>query len=122
MLAGSGFQLLMGLLGREWHQFSPNQFSWQSMVALAYLVVFGSVIAVNCYSYLLAHVPAQKVSTYALVNPVIALALGAIVLRERVTPLSLFCATMVLLGVALVLWRGRGAALVRAPAVAAGRP
>jgi drug/metabolite transporter (DMT)-like permease len=68
------------------------------------------VIAVNCYSYLLAHVPAQKVSTYALVNPVIALALGALVLHEKITPVALLCALLVLLGVALVLWRGRAPA------------
>jgi drug/metabolite transporter (DMT)-like permease len=81
-----------------------------SLLALSYLVVFGSIIAVNCYSYLLAHVPAQKVSSYALVNPVIALALGALVLHEKVTPVALLCALLVILGVSLVLWRGRAPA------------
>src|ERR1700684_1931052 len=75
----------MSVVDREWSGFSPGQVSLQSLLALAYLVVFGSIIAVNCYSYLLAHVPAQKVSTYALVNPVIALGLGALVLHEKVT-------------------------------------
>jgi drug/metabolite transporter (DMT)-like permease len=110
MFAGAVFQLVMGCIDREWIGFSLSQISLQSLLALAYLVVFGSIIAVNCYSYLLAHVPAQKVSTYALVNPVIALALGALVLHEKVTPVSLLCAVLVLLGVALVLWRGRAPA------------
>jgi drug/metabolite transporter (DMT)-like permease len=110
MFGGAVFQLVMGCIGREWIGFHFSQVSLQSLLALAYLVVFGSVIAVNCYSYLLAHVPAQKVSTYALVNPVIALALGALVLHEKVTPVSLLCALLVLLGVALVLWRGRAPA------------
>jgi drug/metabolite transporter (DMT)-like permease len=110
MFGGAVFQLVMGCIGREWIGFHFSQVSLQSLLALAYLVVFGSVIAVNCYSYLLAHVPAQKVSTYALVNPVIALALGALVLHEKVTPVSLLCALLVLLGVALVVWRGRAPA------------
>jgi drug/metabolite transporter (DMT)-like permease len=110
MFAGAVFQLVMGCLDREWIGFSFSQISLQSLLALGYLVVFGSMIAVNCYSYLLAHVPAQKVSTYALVNPVIALALGALVLHEKVDPVALLCALMVLVGVALVLWRGRATA------------
>jgi drug/metabolite transporter (DMT)-like permease len=106
MLAGAGFQLLMGCIGREWIGFSFAQVSLQSWLALLYLVVFGSLIAVNCYSYLLAHVPPQQVSTYALVNPVIALILGALMLHEIITPLAALCALLVVVGVALVLWRG----------------
>jgi drug/metabolite transporter (DMT)-like permease len=107
MFAGAAFQLLMGVLDREWIGFSPSQISLQSVLAVSYLVIFGSIIAVNCYAFLLAHVSAQKVSTYALVNPVIALALGAIVLHEKITPVAILCAVLVILGVALVLWRGR---------------
>jgi drug/metabolite transporter (DMT)-like permease len=47
------------------------------VVAIAYLVVFGSIIALNCYLWLLMRVAAPKVATYALVNPVVALVLGA---------------------------------------------
>jgi drug/metabolite transporter (DMT)-like permease len=84
MLAGGLFQLLMSLVDREWGGFDPGADSTRSRCSpVLYLVVFGSLIAVNCYSFLLAHVDAQKVTTYALVNPVIALALGAIVLHEQ---------------------------------------
>jgi drug/metabolite transporter (DMT)-like permease len=107
MLAGGAFQLLMGCIDREWIGFSFAHISLQSWLALLYLVIFGSIIAVNCYSYLLAHVPPQQVSTYALVNPVIALLLGALVLHEKITPLAGLCTLLVILGVALVLWRGR---------------
>ncbi|HEY6452405.1 MAG TPA: EamA family transporter [Steroidobacteraceae bacterium] len=106
MFSGGIFQLLLSGLDHEWGAFSLAQVSLQSLLAVAYLIVFGSIIAVNCYSFLLAHVPAQKVSTYALVNPVIALALGALVLHERITPMALLCAVLVMLGVTLVLWRG----------------
>jgi drug/metabolite transporter (DMT)-like permease len=69
--------------------------------------VFGSLVAVNCYSFLVAHVAPQKVTTYALVNPVIALALGAIVLDEHITPSAILSTVLVLVGVALVLFQRR---------------
>jgi drug/metabolite transporter (DMT)-like permease len=67
--------------------------------------VFGSLIALNCYLWLLTRVSAQKVTTYALVNPVVALLLGSLVLGERVTPLAAMSAALVLIGVALVLFQ-----------------
>lgn len=105
MLAGAVFQLLMGCIDREWIGFVPAHISMQSVLAVLYLVAFGSLVAVNCYSFLVAHVPAQKVTTYALVNPVIALALGAIVLGEKITPAAILSAILVLVGVALVLFQ-----------------
>jgi len=107
MLAGAAFQLLMGCIDREWIGFVPARISLQSVLAVLYLVVFGSIIAVNCYSFLVAHVPAQKVTTYALVNPVIALGLGAMVLHERISPVAIVSAVLVLVGVALVLFQRR---------------
>ena len=76
-------------------------------------------VAVNCYSFLVAHVPAQKVTTYALVNPVIALLLGALVLHEKVTPVAIVSAILVLVGVALVLFQGRQVAQPAPPAAMA---
>jgi drug/metabolite transporter (DMT)-like permease len=107
MLVGAVFQLLMGCIDREWVGFVPADISLQSVLAVLYLVVFGSIIAVNCYSFLVAHVPPQKVTTYALVNPVIALALGALVLHERVSPAAILSAILVLVGVGLVLFQRR---------------
>jgi len=52
-----------------------------------------------------AHVNAQKATTYALVNPVIALALGAIVLHERITSSAIVATVLVLVGVGLVLFQ-----------------
>jgi drug/metabolite transporter (DMT)-like permease len=107
MFAGGVFQLVMSLIDQEWGGFQPSHIQWQSGLAIAYLVVFGSLIAVNCYSYLIAHVAPQKVTTYALVNPIIAIALGAIVLDERITPSAMISAVLVLVGVALVLFQRR---------------
>jgi drug/metabolite transporter (DMT)-like permease len=52
-------------------------------------------------------VPAQKVTTYALVNPVIALTLGVLVLHERISPAAIVSAILVIVGVALVLFQRR---------------
>ena len=120
MLIGAVFQVLMAVVNREWIGFAPGQVSLQSVLALLYLVIPGSIVAFSCYAYLVAHVAAQKIATYALVNPVIALALGAVVLGEPITRASIVSAVLVLLGVALVLLqRGATAGPVRAGGVAA---
>jgi drug/metabolite transporter (DMT)-like permease len=105
MIFGGVFQLLMSLVDREWSHFDVAQVSWVSTLAMLYLIVFGSLLTFNCYLWLLTRVPATKVTTYALVNPVVALFLGAIVLNERLTPLALAAAALVLVGVALVLFQ-----------------
>ena len=105
MLAGGAFQLLMSVLDGEWRHFDVAQVSLTSALAVLYLVVFGSLVALNCYLWLLTRVAAQKVTTYALVNPVVALLLGAFVLHEQLTALAATAAVLVLLGVALVLFQ-----------------
>src|ERR1043165_5001301 len=121
MLFGAAFQLLMSLVTSEWSRFDPAAVSWQGVVAILYLVVFGSIIGLNCYLWLLTRVPAPKVATYALVNPVVALFLGAAVLGETVTPLAIVAAVLVLFGVALTVFQDLP--LMRALAARiAGRP
>lgn len=105
MLFGAAFQLLMSIVTGEWARFDPAAITPSSMVAVLYLVVFGSIVGLNCYLWLLTRVPAPKVATYALVNPVVALILGAVVLGERVTPLALAAAALVLVGVALIVFQ-----------------
>jgi drug/metabolite transporter (DMT)-like permease len=106
MFSGGMFQLLLTFVDGEWQHFDLAQISLTSLVAIGYLIVFGSLIGLNCYLWLLTRVPAPKVTTYALVNPIVALVLGALVLGERITPLAATSATLVLLGVALVLFQG----------------
>jgi drug/metabolite transporter (DMT)-like permease len=105
MFGGGVFQLLMSTIDGEWQRFDVSAVSLVSGLAIAYLIVFGSLIGLNCYLWLLTRVPAQKVTTYALVNPVVALLLGSVVLGERVTPLAITSAAFVLVGVALVLFQ-----------------
>lgn len=105
MLFGAAFQLLMSIVTGEWARFDPAAISLPAVLAVLYLVVFGSIVGLNCYLWLLTRVPAPKVATYALVNPIVALVLGAVVLGERVTPLALAAAALVLVGVALIVFQ-----------------
>jgi drug/metabolite transporter (DMT)-like permease len=107
MLFGGAFQLFMSLATGEWPRFDPSAITLTGVFAIAYLVVFGSIVGLNCYLWLLTRVAAPKVATYALVNPVVAMVLGSVVLGERVTVLAMFAAALVLLGVALIVFQGR---------------
>jgi drug/metabolite transporter (DMT)-like permease len=72
------------------------------VAAFAYLVVFGSWLGFGAYAWLLPRVSPAKLATYAYVNPLIALGLGAAVLHEPVTPRTALSAAVILLAVAVV--------------------
>ena len=82
MLVGGLILLPIGLATTHPHF---SQFSGRSIVGFFYLVTFGSVIGYTAYVWLLDNAPIGKVATYAYVNPVVAIALGAIVLHESLT-------------------------------------
>lgn len=77
------------------------------LAAMVYLAVFGSALAYTAYSWLLRHSPADRVGTFALVNPAIAAVLGWVVLGEALGPAQIAGMLTVLVGVALVTWPGR---------------
>ena len=72
-----------------------------------YLIVFGAVVGFSAYAYALKHLPVASVSLYAYVNPVIAVALGALVLGEPFTRRTMVAAALVLAGIWLVSGRAR---------------
>jgi drug/metabolite transporter (DMT)-like permease len=74
-----------------------------SVIALAYLVLFGSVVAFTAYSWLLGVAPVSKVATYAYVNPVVAVVLGALFVDEKITATSVAGGLLTLLAVAVVV-------------------
>ena len=82
-----------------------SAFSTRSLLGWAYLVVFGAIVGYSAYVWLLAHAPISLVATYAYVNPIIAIALGAIVLGESITQRIVFGAAIVLTSVAVVVRR-----------------
>lgn len=75
---------------------------WQSWAAIAYLVVFGSVIAFIAFLYALQNLPTEQVSIYAYINPVVAVLLGWMLFGERLTIFILIGTLITLYGVYLV--------------------
>jgi drug/metabolite transporter (DMT)-like permease len=105
MLAGGAVLMTVALIAYSPAQLNPAQYSARSIFGLWYLIVFGSLIGYSAYAWLLANAPLQQVSTYAYVNPVIAIALGVIVLDESITIRIVFGALLILAAVAVVLQR-----------------
>ncbi len=112
MLAGGALLLALGGGAGEWADFRLAGVSARSWSALAYLVVFGAIVAYSAYIWLLRVSTPARVSTYAYVNPVVALALGWALADEPITPRTLVAAGVILSAVMLLnrLGRARGAA------------
>lgn len=99
MLVAGTILILVGAVFGEFQQFNYNP---RGLAALAYLVVFGSIVGYGSYIYALGKLPASKVSMYAYINPVIAVVLGWLVLDERLDWMVATATTVVLFGVVLV--------------------
>ncbi|MFZ1258957.1 MAG: EamA family transporter [Chitinophagaceae bacterium] len=79
-----------------------SKIPWQSWAAIAYLSVFGSLIAFICYLYALQNLPTEQASIYAYINPIVAVLCGWIVFGEKVTIFITIGGLVTLLGVYLV--------------------
>ena len=101
MIIGGAILLLLSALFGEMHPF-PH-ISLRAGLALLYLIVFGSLVAFTAFIWLLAHMPASRVSSYAYVNPIVAVALGHFAAAEPVTPRTLAGSTLVIFSVFLIL-------------------
>lgn len=105
MCCGGAVLMLLSLArGEPWHV-APQPLA---VAAWAYLVVFGSLVAFSAYLYLLAHASAAVATSYAFVNPVIALALGVLVAHEALSGGEWLACAVILAGVLLV-FRGKTA-------------
>lgn len=82
---------------------TPGAYSAEVWLAWGYLVVFGSMIAFSAYVWLLGNAPISLVATYAYVNPVVAVALGALILDEEITPAILIGGAVIVVAVAIVI-------------------
>lgn len=115
-LSASGYQMLAGALvtgfeslasGEPGH-FEPAAVSSGSIIAVAYLVLFGSMLAYTSYAWLLRNAPLSLVGTYAYVNPVVAVGLGTIFLHEPISFRTIVASTVILAAVAIIVTaRGR---------------
>jgi drug/metabolite transporter (DMT)-like permease len=104
MLGGVGLLLLSAAFG-EMHR--VPHISVRGGLALLYLIVIGSLVAFTAYMWLLAHMPATRVSSYAYVNPIVAVALGYFVAGEVITARTLAGTLLVVISVFLSLRRNK---------------
>jgi drug/metabolite transporter (DMT)-like permease len=102
MLGGGGLLLLASALTGEPARFHLAAVSMKSALSLGYLVIFGALIAFTAYVWLLRVAPPVLVSTYAYVNPLVAVFLGWALAGEPITRGTLIAAAVILAGVALI--------------------
>lgn len=100
MINGGMLLLIISLLAGESISGAPT---WESVGAILYLAVFGSLIGFSAYNYLLGKVRPALATSYAYVNPVIAVILGALVAGERITWIGITAMLIILTSVALVM-------------------
>ncbi|GAA3781145.1 drug/metabolite exporter YedA [Plantactinospora mayteni] len=103
MLAGSAALAVVGVARGETQGLDLGAVTTRSWLALGYLALAGSLVAFTAYVWLLHHAPISLVATYAYVNPVVAVTLGALLLDESVTGQVLLGGAVIVLGVALVV-------------------
>jgi drug/metabolite transporter (DMT)-like permease len=113
-LLGSGMQQIVGgfaiwivaIAVGELGQLHPSEISGSSWLGLAWLIVAGSFVGFSCYLWLLRNVRTSLVSTYAYVNPIVAVTLGWLVLGEPLTARLFVAGGIVLTSVALIVSAG----------------
>ncbi len=103
MLCGGLLLLLAGILTGELRSFHPRSISMLSLASFIYLVIIGAVVGYTAYIWLLRHCDPAKVATYAYVNPIVAVLLGAAFAGETVTPRVLIAAALIIGSVAMVI-------------------
>ncbi|GAC1484215.1 MAG: drug/metabolite exporter YedA [Ktedonobacteraceae bacterium] len=102
LIGGCALLVISFLAGERVQSFPPVN----AMLALGYLIVFGSIIAFSAYGYLLLHVRPTLATSYAYVNPVIAICLGIILASEHISVMGILAVAIILIGVVLVMQRG----------------
>jgi drug/metabolite transporter (DMT)-like permease len=103
MLLGSAVLAVAALVSGEVAAFRPADVDGAAVLATGYLTVVGSLIAFTAFVWVIRHAPLPLVTTYAFVNPVIAVFLGWLLLNERVGPVQLAAGGVIVAGVALII-------------------
>jgi drug/metabolite transporter (DMT)-like permease len=116
MLCGGVFLMLGGVVRGEFRGFDPAQITWHSTAAWIYLVLIGAIVGFTAYIWLLRHCDPAKVATYAYVNPIVAVLLGAAFADEKLTARTIIAAALIIGSVALVITVGERKAASASPA------
>ncbi|MGH2830904.1 MAG: EamA family transporter [Actinomycetota bacterium] len=110
MLAGGALQVVAGAAMGEMGEWDFGAISGRSLVALVYLIVVGALVGFTSYIYVLSNAPTSVAGTYAYVNPVIAVVLGAVILNETITTHDAIAGAIIVASVALIVTGARGRA------------
>jgi drug/metabolite transporter (DMT)-like permease len=102
MLAGGVILLIIGAALGEGAVLRLSDISTKSWLALAYLIFFGALIGFTAYTWLLQNTSVAITSTYAYINPVVAIALGAWLAAEPITSLTLAASALIIGSVVLI--------------------
>ncbi|NLE51254.1 MAG: drug/metabolite exporter YedA [Chloroflexi bacterium] len=102
MLAGGLWLALAGTLAGEWSQLDVSAITMKSALALAYLAVFGSLLAFTAYVWLLRNTTPARATSYAYVNPIVALFLGATLAGEEISVRTIVAAAIIIGSVVLL--------------------
>ncbi|SEG72033.1 EamA family transporter [Paenibacillus sp. UNC499MF] len=124
MVVGGSLLLIVSLVLGEWSGFQPGAVTLRSFAALGYLIAFGSIVSYTAYIWLLKHAEPVLVSTYAFVNPVVAVFLGWFLGGEQLSSNSLTAACFIVAAVAVITVSGKstsGRKSARRSASVAGR-
>jgi drug/metabolite transporter (DMT)-like permease len=102
MLAGGALLLIASLASQEWTSFTPGNVSTLSLVSLLYLIIFGSLIAFSSYAWLLTKTTTAKATTYAYVNPIVAVLIGYFLGGEPLTLRTLIALSIIVFAVVVI--------------------
>ncbi len=127
MLAGGTLLLIAATAAGQWAAVHPASVSWRSWLALLYLIVFGAIVGFTAYLWMLRESTVALASTYAYVNPVVAVFLGWALAGEAITARMVAAAAVIVTSVVLITLArtqalARTRAFVRRTAGRAARP
>jgi drug/metabolite transporter (DMT)-like permease len=106
MIAGSVSLFIVAGVTGEFMGFHPAEVSRASLIGWGYLVTFGALVGFTAYIYLLRETTPAKATTYAYVNPIVAVLLGWWFAGEPITPRTVVAAAIILASVALITLTG----------------
>lgn len=119
MVTGAVVLAIMSVISSEPRRFDPVAVSGPSFLAFLYLTIVGSIVAFTTYGWMIRVAPLPLVATYAYVNPIVAVILGALVLYEPIEPRTILAGAVIVAAVALIVTaRGR---MTRPPAATSVR-
>jgi drug/metabolite transporter (DMT)-like permease len=116
LVCGAALLLIAAGIAGEFQEIDRTAISWKSLLGLAYLIVFGSIIAFTSYTWLLQRCPPALVATHTYANPLVAMLLGWLVASEPIT-IRIVIASAVILAAIVLVRRGERSAVPRSPAI-----